>query len=167
VNLSPQSPLARLLAAPVRPGEVAWIGLRAARLGPISSVSSAVLVAARGIGGDRYDSRHNGPRQVTMIASEDLSAIAAFLGRVDVAPELLRRNLVTRGINLIALKDRRFRVGPAVLEWSGECAPCSRMESNLGAGGYNAVRGRGGITARIVEGGKICVGDPIERIDPP
>jgi MOSC domain-containing protein YiiM len=166
VALSPQSPLARLLAGPVRAGEVAWIGLRQARLGPIVSVTSAVLVAARGLEGDRYDTRHNGPRQVTLIAAEDLAAIAAFLGLNDVAPELLRRNLVTRGINLIALKDRRFRIGSAVLAWSGECAPCSRMETNLGPGGYNAVRGRGGITARVIEGGEIRLGDPIERVQP-
>jgi MOSC domain-containing protein YiiM len=162
---SPQSPLARLLAGPVRPGEVAWIGLRQARLGPIVSVTSAVLIAAHGIDGDHYDTRRDGPRQVSLIASEDLVAMAAFLGRAEVAPDLLRRNLVTRGINLIALKDRRFRIGPAVLEGSGECAPCSRMETNLGPGGYNAMRGRGGITARVVVGGEIRLGDPVERID--
>jgi MOSC domain-containing protein YiiM len=165
VTLSPQSVLARLLAGPLRPGEVTWIGLRAARLAPILSVRSAVMIAGRGIQGDHYDSRRDGPRQVTLIASEDLAAMAAFLGRADVAPELARRNLVTRGINLIALKDRCFRIGQAVLEWSGECAPCSRMEASLGPGGYNAMRGRGGITARIVEGGEIRLGDPVERID--
>jgi MOSC domain-containing protein YiiM len=149
----------------MRPGELAWIGLRQARHGPIASVKSAVLVATHGIEGDRYHTSRNGARQVTLVAAEDLAAIAAFLGRAEVAPELLRRNLVMRGINLIALKDRRFRIGPAILEWSGECAPCSRMETNLGPGGYNAMRGRGGITARIIEGGEIRLGDEIERID--
>jgi MOSC domain-containing protein YiiM len=80
----------------------------------------------------------------------------------EVAPELLRRNLVTRGINLLALKDRRFRIGAALLEGSGECAPCSRMEETFGPGGYNAVRGHGGITARVIRGGTVRVGDPIE-----
>jgi MOSC domain-containing protein YiiM len=46
---------------------------------------------------------------VALIASEDISAIAAFLGMPEIAPELLRRNLVTRGINLLALKDRSRR----------------------------------------------------------
>jgi MOSC domain-containing protein YiiM len=80
----------------------------------------------------------------------------------EVAPELLRSNLVTRGINLLALKDRRFRIGAALLEGSGECAPCSRMEETFGPGGYNAVRGHGGITARVIRGGTVRVGDPIE-----
>jgi MOSC domain-containing protein YiiM len=96
---------------------------------------------------------------------EDLAAIAAFLGLAEVGPALVRRNFVTRGINLWALKDRRFRVGAALLEGSGDCTPCGFMEENLGPGGYNAVRGHGGITARVVEGGEIRVGDVVERVD--
>ncbi len=67
-----------------------------------------------------------------------------------------------KGINLLALKDKTFRIGQAVLETTGECHPCSRMEENLGPGGYNAVRGHGGITARVVEAGMIRVGDRVE-----
>nr|WP_290985749.1 MOSC domain-containing protein [Hyphomicrobium sp.] len=84
--------------------------------------------------------------------------------RDQVRPELLRRNLVTRGLNLNALKGEKIRIGIAVLEITGECAPCSQMETNLGPGGYNAVRGRGGLTARIATGGKIRIGDLIERV---
>jgi MOSC domain-containing protein YiiM len=125
--------------------------------------TSATLEAACGIAGDRYRTSHDGPRQVTLIAAEDMTAIAAFLGRETLSPELLRRNIVTSGINLVALRDRRFRIGAAVLEASGECAPCSRMEEVLGPGGYNAVRGHGGITARIVASGAITLGDAIIR----
>ena len=78
----------------------------------------------------------------------------------------MRRNLVTQGMNLVALKARRFRIGTALLETTDECHPCSLMEITLGVGGYNAARGLGGITARVVEGGVIRVGDAIERIDP-
>ena len=78
---------------------------------------------------------------------------------------MLRRNFVTTGVNLVALKGRRFRVGAALLEYSGDCAPCSRMEIALGPGGYNAVRGHGGITARIIEGGEVRVGDSVERVE--
>lgn len=79
-------------------------------------------------------------------------------------PKVLRRNLAVSGINLLALKDRRFRVGEVILAGSGTCEPCSRMEENLGPGGYQAMRGHGGITARVLEGGTIHVGD-IVRID--
>jgi MOSC domain-containing protein YiiM len=149
----------------MRPGRLEWIGVRPVRRGAVEPIESVNLSAGRGVNGDRYDTSRDGPRQVTLIAFEDLVSIAAFLGLPGIAPELLRRNFVTRGINLLALKDRRFRVGAALLEGSGECAPCSRMEETLGPGGYNAVRGHGGITARVIEGAPVRVGDPIERTD--
>ncbi|CAA2139281.1 MOSC domain-containing protein [Hyphomicrobium sp. ghe19] len=161
----PQSVLAKLLAGPVGPGELVWIGLRPSRNAPMITPTTANLISQRGIEGDRYRTERNGPRQVTLIAAEDIAAIASFLGKEAVVPELLRRNLVTRSINLIALKGCSFRIGSTTLETTGECAPCSQMEANLGPGGYNAVRGRGGLTARIVEGGKIRIGDSIERLD--
>ena len=99
----------------------------------------------------------------TLIQAEHLAAIASHLGGEAVAPELLRRNIVVAGINLAALKGRRFRLGSALLEATGECHPCSRMEEILGPGGYNAVRGHGGITARVLEAGTARNGDALER----
>lgn len=154
-----------LLAATVRPGKLLWIGLRPERQGPIATAQSAVLIAARGIEGDHYQTSRDGGRQATLISSENIAAIASYLGRDRIAPETLRRNFVTEGINLLALKGKRFSIGAAVLEYSGECAPCSRMETAFGTGGYNAMRGHGGITARIIEGGAVRVGDKIVRVD--
>ena len=68
------------------------------------------------------------------------------------------------GIPLIALKQRRFRIGTAVFEGAEECDPCSRMEDALGQGGYNAMRGHGGLCARIVEGGTFGLGDALEAL---
>ncbi|MFC0243060.1 MOSC domain-containing protein [Rhodopseudomonas telluris] len=164
MTMSPDTPVGRLIAAPIRAGRLEWIGLRPSRQAEMAMPDEAALIAQTGITGDRYRTTHNGPRQVTLIAAEDLVAIAAFLGRDAVTPHLLRRNLVTRGINLAALRGQRFRIGTALLEGSGDCAPCSRMEEALGAGGYNAVRGRGGITARILESGTVRIGDLVERI---
>ncbi len=104
-----------------------------------------------------------GRRQVTLIQAEHLPVIAALAGLESVTPEELRRNIVVSGLPLLALKDRRFRIGSeaggwVLLEGTGECHPCSRMEEAFGSGGYNAVRGHGGITARVLEGGLIEVG---------
>jgi hypothetical protein len=124
------SPIGRLLAGPMQPGRLEWIGLRPARRAAILMPGAATLTAGHGVEGDHYDTQRNGPRQVTLVAAEDLAAIASFLGMREISSGLLRRNLVIRGINLLALKDRRFRVGTALLEGSGECAPCSRMEGH-------------------------------------
>jgi MOSC domain-containing protein YiiM len=141
-------------------GRVCWIGLRPERKAPMVSVTSVEAVASKGLAGDRYNSK-NGKRQVTLIQGEHLRAVASLLGRDQLEPELLRRNLVVTGINLIALKDKRFRIGTALLEYTGLCHPCSAMETTLGPGGYNAVRGHGGITARIIESGSIAIGDSV------
>lgn len=147
----------------MRPGRVVWIGLRPARRAPVQVVEAADLETGLGIVGDRYG-RKDGGRQVTLIAAESLAAIAGYLGLEAVDPQALRRNFVVEGINLLALKERRFRIGEALLETSGECHPCSRMEETLGVGGYNAVRGLGGISARVLEDGRAWVGASVTRM---
>ena len=102
-----------------------------------------------------------GKRQVTLIQAEHLPVIAALAGVQSVTPEEMRRNIVISGLSVLALKDARFQLGEVILEGTGECHPCSRMEETFGPGGYNAVRGHGGITARVVRGGLIRVGDTL------
>ena len=77
---------------------------------------------------------------------------------------MLRRNLAVTGINVLALKDQFFEIGSTLLQGTGLCAPCSRMEELLGPGGYNAMRGHGGITARVVRGGWVAVDDRVRRV---
>lgn len=156
----PDTALGQLMARFPRSGRVEWIGLRPARDVPMQVVVEAEGVAGRGLAGDRYASA-GGKRGVTLIQAEHLPAIAALLGLDAVEPELLRRNLVVSGLPLIALKGRRFRLGELLLEGTGPCDPCSRMEQVLGEGGYNAMRGHGGLTARILEGGRVRIGDAV------
>jgi MOSC domain-containing protein YiiM len=151
----------KLIATMPQRGRLQWIGLRPARRVPVEVVTTAELLDDRGISGDRAAESKGGKRQVTLIQQEHLPVIAACLNNRQIGPEMLRRNLMVSGINLQALKDKCFHVGYTELEYTGMCAPCSHMEEVLGAGGYNAVRGHGGITARIIRGGMISVGDAV------
>ena len=140
-------------------GELVWIGVRPARGEPMITVSEVMVNQRSGLIGDR----HNGSsakRQVTLIQWEHLAVLESIMGR-PVTPELLRRNLVIKGINLLALKNRKFRMGEAVFQTTGFCHPCSRMEKILGIGGYNAMRGHSGLTAQVLTGGLMHVGDKL------
>jgi MOSC domain-containing protein YiiM len=163
--LSPDSELACLMARFPRAGAVAWIGMRPARTAGMREVDEVEAVTGKGLIGDRYLGA-SGKRGITLIQAEHLPVIAALAGHATIAPATLRRNLVVEGIPLIALKDRRFRIGDVVVvQGTGPCDPCSRMEAALGAGGYNAMRGMGGICARIVEGGTIRRGDAVVALE--
>ena len=154
--------LAALTARRARAGRLVWIGVRPARRAPLLA-PDAVGIGPAGLDGDRR--ARPGKRAVTLIQAEHLPVIAALAGLDAVAPETLRRNLVVAGINLLGLRGRRFRVGDAVLEGTGLCAPCSRMEEALGPGGYAAVRGHGGVTAQVVSAGRAALGDPVDEAD--
>jgi MOSC domain-containing protein YiiM len=149
-----------LLATMPQTGTIEWIGLRPGRREPINVVLEAV-VGQQGLEGDRFNGKDGSPRMVTLIQKEHIDAVAAILKRDTIDPALLRRNIVVSGINLAALKQREFRIGEVVLFGTGNCPPCSRMEENLGSGGYNAMRGHGGITANVITGGVIRVGDQV------
>lgn len=159
--MNPDSELARLMANFPRAGAVDWIGVRSKRRAPLISLDEVEAVAGCGLVGDHYASKTNGKRQVTLIQREHLTVVAQLLLKPEVLAETVRRNIVVSGINLVALRDRKFNIGDVLLEGAGTCDPCSRMEEVLGPGGYNAMRGHGGIVCRILEGGKIRIGDPV------
>ncbi len=145
-------------------GRLEWIGLRKAHRGSVVAVESAELIAGRGLVGD-HAARRAGRRQVTLIQHEHLPLIARFAGAAAVEPAALRRNFVVSGVNLCALKRRRFRIGEVVLESTGDCHPCARMEETVGRGGLNAMRGHGGLTAVVRVGGRVTVGDAVIAAD--
>jgi MOSC domain-containing protein YiiM len=149
-----------LLGSFPRDGQVAWIGVRPARRAPLRACDAVMATTGLGLAGDHYGGG-SGARGVTLIQAEHLPAIAALAGLASLDPARLRRNLVISGINLTALKGLRFQVGEVLLEGTGPCHPCSRMEEALGLGGLNAMRGHGGLNARILRGGWIRLGDTL------
>lgn len=160
--MAESSPLQTLLDTLPQTGRVEWIGLRPAREAPMIQVDRAHAAPDTGLSGDRYRGRPGSKRQVTLIQHEHLHPIAAMAQVQTVTPAMLRRNVVVSGINLLALKGKTFRIGDALLEYTGPCDPCSKMEALLGPGGFNAMRGHGGITARVLEEGDIALGDAVK-----
>ncbi|MCB9082376.1 MAG: MOSC domain-containing protein [Lewinellaceae bacterium] len=145
-------------------GIVRWLSIRPQRLMPVQVVSEVTADPDQGLLGDHYSGR-NGKRQVTLIQEEHLEVVGKWLNTDPVDPAQTRRNMVIAGLNLQALRGRQFQVGAQViLEMTGDCHPCSRMDMNLGPGGFQAMRGHGGITARVVQGGLIRLGDTVQLV---
>lgn len=142
-------------------GVVTWIGIRPERKKPLQPLAQTQAITDQGLVNDHYKGKPGSKRQITLIQAEHISTVASLLHVPEIGPELIRRNIVVKGLNLLALKDRNFWVGEVLLQYTGPCHPCSRMEENLGPGGYNAMRGHGGITARILQGGFIKLNDPV------
>ena len=156
--------LQELIANVPQIGTVRWIGVRPAREAPILEIDAVEARRDAGLTGDHSRPGANNSRQVTLIQWEHLHVISALLGKPVTAMDL-RRNIAVSGINLFSLKNRRFRLGQAILETTGWCQPCARLEARLGSGTFQAVRGHGGITARVLQGGIIRLQDQLSIIE--
>lgn len=126
-------------------------------------------VAGRGLRGDRYfaatgtysESARDVPRDVTLIERETLAAVERDYG-VDIPAGAHRRNLTTEGVGLNRLVGDRLRIGDAVVEVVELCEPCSYLQELLGVEDLvDALRHRGGLRGRIVEGDVIAAGDAV------
>ena len=157
-------PIKELINKLPQVGKLEWIGIRKVRREALTSLQTVNVTVDEGLEGDHFKSKFSKKRQVTIIQQEHLNGVASMLGQDEISPEKTRRNLVVSGINLFALRDRKFSIGDVIFEGTGYCHPCSRMEENLGPGGYNAMRGHGGITVQVVSGGTIKIRDEVKLI---
>ncbi len=142
-----------------KPGKVTWLGLTLTKKGDVEPHQELSISLDNAIEGDHSRSKN---RQVTLIQKENIEQVASFLGKEEIDPTLLRRNIVISGINLMAFKDKNVQIGEeVVLSITGDCHPCKLMEENLGKGGLSAMWGNGGLTCKVVNGGKIKIGDTV------
>jgi MOSC domain-containing protein YiiM len=120
-----------------------------------------------GIEGDRYCegtgywTNYGDVCEVTLISSEDLEHIERELG-LSVGDGEHRRNIITRGVSLGDLRGKRFRIGETVLEYDRPRPPCRHIQDLTEPGMTRALKGRGGICARVVKAGRIREHDDIE-----
>jgi MOSC domain-containing protein YiiM len=136
----------------------------------MKSVQVAAALEGCGLQGDRYCagtghwSRFGRVCEVTFIAAEDLDDIEQRTG-VGVKRGEHRRNVVTRGISLKTLRrGERFRVGEVLFEYRGPRSVCRYIERLTEPGMTQALKGSGGICARVIENGTVRVGDEIDLL---
>jgi hypothetical protein len=155
------------LSQTVDGGYVERIVLRAEPGGLGRDVERARAVAGRGLEGDRYFSRagtfwrqDKSGQDLTLIEAEALEALQAEHG-IELDAGETGRNVVTRGIGLNQLVDRRFLVGSIECIGRRLCDPCATLERRTAPGVLRGLAGRGGLRADIVDDGDIAVGDVV------
>ena len=158
------SNMKKLLRSIPQVGKVDFISIRSERKTLPTTLEKVNISIESGLEGDHYKGNSR-KRQVTLIQAEHLNVMASLLGKDKIDPLLTRRNIVVSGVNLLAFKNMQFQIGEdIILEMTGACHPCTQMETNFGEGGYNTMRGHGGITAKVIQGGEIKIDDKIKLV---
>ncbi len=132
------------------------------------AVGTVRCLAGRGIEGDRFlDHKEDYKGQITFLEAEAYEAVLRELDLSAPSPGVLRRNVVTRGASLDAWIGREFEIQGVRFEGVAECHPCYWMDHALGPGAEDALRGRGGLRARILSDGLLRVGTGVPGYLPP
>ncbi|WP_220794208.1 MOSC domain-containing protein [Nocardioides pelophilus] len=126
---------------------------------PMQPKEQVEVEAGRGIVGDRYHGTKH--RHVTVQSRESLDEAATVFGQ-DVPSHLTRRNITISHGAVPREPGARLRIGDVVLEAVRVAAPCKLLDDTIGPGAQGALRRRAGTVFRVLEGGPIAVGDPVE-----
>lgn len=125
---------------------------------PVEAIRQVEAVAGQGLAGDRY---YGTRRQVTLVATGELDAAAVELGAERIDDGATRRNITVDLPSLPRAHGTLIEIGEVVLAVWRDCAPCEVMETSVGPGARAALRDRAGVSATVVEGGVIQVGDEV------
>lgn len=149
---------ARSFTSMANVGRLEAIWSKRAHRGVMDGLSTATLVAGRGVDGSVGRSTR---RQVTLLDREQWERATAPLGRA-VDPIVRRANLLLSGIPLLETRGRTLRIGQTLLRIGGETTPCERMEEAV-PGLQEALRADwgGGAFAQVLVGGEVRVGDAV------
>ena len=125
-------------------------------------VASIECVAGHGIRGDRFfDYREDYKGQVTFFSLEVFDELCGALELPDRSPSLVRRNVLTRHVDLNELIGQDFEVQGVRFRGTGECRPCYWMNRAIAPGAEEFLKGRGGLRARILTDGTLRSTAPI------
>jgi hypothetical protein len=123
---------------------------------PVIEVPTIECVAGHGIRHDRfYDYKETYKGQITFFAAEIFEELCQALEIRSSSPASLRRNVITRGVDLNDLIGREFEVQGVHFYGTEECRPCYWMDRALAPGAEEFLKGRGGLRARILTDGEV------------
>jgi MOSC domain-containing protein YiiM len=121
---------------------------------PIVEVDAVQCVAGAGLVGDRYfNHQPDFKGQVTFFAQEVHDELCRLFRQPDTPPSVYRRNVITAGVDLNTLIGREFEVQGVRFLGTEESRPCYWMDRAVAAGAEAAMRGRGGLRAKILTSG--------------
>ena len=142
------------------PGVVEGIFFGAIEEGPLEAAESVQVQTGAGIEGDRY-----GNKDITLFEAEAIEGLKDDTG-IELRPNEIRRNVMTRGMPLNDLLGHRIRVGEVEAVVTELCHPCSHLQKLTQPGVLRGLVNRGGLNADVVSGGTIRIGDQIEDLGP-
>lgn len=132
------------------PGRVVRLHLKVGHKRPMRNVAEVVAVPGKGLEGDVSFGRAR--RQLLLVDQADLERYGLHAGDV-------RENITLAGVPVSDLpRGARLRLGPVVVEITGECTPCEMLDA-VRPGLRQEIRGRRGMLGRVVEGGTLREGD--------
>jgi len=131
----------------------------------IVGVNEINLIAGKGVIGDRHFKNYNNPyNHLSIIESESIDEYNKKFN-LDISYLDFRRNIVTKGIKLNDLIEKKLIIGDVKLEVIDLCRPCRHLSEKLEKN--NIIKEflrKGGIRCEILNNGKISTGDQIKII---
>jgi MOSC domain-containing protein YiiM len=141
------------------PGRVETLHINIRTRQPMRRLEAARAVAGAGLEGCRH-SKPGNDRAVLLVEGETLDELRLEAGEI-------KENITTRGIELRSLPPgSRLQIGEEVIvEITGPCAPCRRMDE-IRPGLKAELAGRRGLNSRVLVGGTIKTADAIVLVKP-
>ena len=126
-------------------------------------VPSIECVAGHGIRGDRFfDYKDDYKGQITFFSLDVFDELRRTLGLEQCSPDLVRRNVIVRGMDLNRLIGQDFDLQGVRFRGTAECKPCYWMNRAIAPGAEKFLKGRGGLRARILTDGVLKSAAPVE-----
>lgn len=120
----------------------------------MTEVAEVECVAGKGLVGDRFFGwKEDYKGQVTFFEHEQYERLCEKFGAMGVPPSAFRRNIITKGVDLNALIGVEFEVQGVRFLGTQEAAPCYWMNQAFAEGAEEALKGHGGLRAKVLSDG--------------